>query len=144
MTIENFTPWSALLGGVLIGVASAAVVALNGKIPGVSGVCARALRRVPGDTAWRIAFLLGLVAAGAAVLWGILDGAFSSPRTMLQIVLAGLLVGLGTRLGGGCTSGHGVCGIGRGSRRSIVATVIFMAFGMATVFVVDHLIGGDV
>jgi len=141
MTIVNFTPWTALLGGLLIGLASAAVVALNGKIPGISGVCARVLLRVPGDTAWRLLFLLGLVAGGGVVLW-LTSADFAPPRSTLQLVLAGLLVGIGTRVGGGCTSGHGVCGIGRGSVRSIVATVTFMIAGMATVFVVDHLLGG--
>lgn len=141
MTIVNFTPWSALAGGLLIGLASAAVVALNGKIPGISGVCARVMLFVPRDTAWRVLFLLGLIAGGAAMLWIPSVAAFNSPRTMLQLAIAGLLVGVGTRIGGGCTSGHGVCGIGRGSLRSIAATMTFMACGMATVYVLHHVIG---
>ena len=141
MTIVNFTPWSALVGGALIGIASAAVVAINGRIPGISGVCARAMQGVRGDTAWRVVFLVGLVLGAAVALWS-LAPAFSPPASLIQIGAAGLLVGFGARLGGGCTSGHGVCGIGRGSRRSIVATMVFMAAGMVTVWVMRHAWGG--
>jgi len=140
MTITDFTPISALVGGLLIGTASAAALALNGKIPGISGVFGRILRGVPGDTAWRIAFVLGLV-AGGALTFGLYPpaAAFESSATLLQMALAGLLVGIGTRVGGGCTSGHGVCGIARGSKRSIVATLTFMLAGFLTVYVLRHL-----
>jgi uncharacterized membrane protein YedE/YeeE len=140
MTITDFTPLSALVGGLLIGAASAAALALNGKIPGISGVFGRILRGVPGDTAWRVVFVLGLVAGGALV-FGLYPpaAAFESSGTLLQMALAGLLVGIGTRVGGGCTSGHGVCGIARGSKRSIVATLTFMLAGFLTVYVLRHL-----
>jgi uncharacterized membrane protein YedE/YeeE len=139
MTIVDFTPLSALVGGVMIGTASAAALALNGKIPGISGVFGRIFRGVPGDTAWRIAFVLGLV-AGGALIFGLYpsSAAFESPRTLLQMAVAGLLVGLGTRVGSGCTAGHGVCGISRGSKRSITATLTFMLAGFLTVYVLQH------
>ena len=141
MTIVEFTPLSALVGGVMIGTASAAALALNGKIPGISGVFGRILRGVPGDTAWRTFFVLGLV-AGGALIFGLHPpaAAFESPRTLLQLAVAGLLVGVGTRVGGGCTSGHGVCGVSRGSKRSIVATLTFMLAGFLTVYVLQHVL----
>lgn len=142
MTIVDFTPLSALLGGLMIGTASAAALALNGKIPGISGLFGRIFRGVPGDTAWRITFVIGLIAGGALIfaLYPPAAG-FETPRTLLQTVAAGLLVGLGTRVGGGCTSGHGVCGVGRGSMRSVVATVAFMLAGFLTVYVLTRLVG---
>lgn len=142
MRITDFTPYSALVGGVLIGTASAMAMALNGKIPGISGVFGRIFRGVPDDTAWRLAFVAGLVVGGAMIFALYPPAAtFSSSRTLWQMVLAGLLVGLGTRVGGGCTSGHGVCGVGRGSVASIAATATFMVFGFLTVYLVDHLLG---
>lgn len=141
MNIVDFTPISALVGGVMIGTASAAVLALGGKIPGVSGVFARIFRGVPGDTAWRACFVLGLVAGGTLIFRLYPPAAaFESSRTLVEIVVAGLLVGLGTRIGGGCTSGHGVCGISRGSKRSIVATLTFMLAGFLTVYCLQHLL----
>lgn len=131
-------PWPALLGGILIGTASALALGMNGKIPGISGVCARIFRRVPGDTLWRVAFLVGLV-AGAGLAFVTIPGAREySPRAagLGWTAAAGLLVGVGTRLGGGCTSGHGVCGMGRGSARSTIATLTFMAVAIATVWAV--------
>jgi hypothetical protein len=135
MTIVNFTPWSALLGGLIIGLAAALMWWLNGRIAGVSTILGQTLASDEGELNWRVAFLAGLVAAGlGAVL-------FASDAVKLelsagygQVALAGLLVGYGTQLGSGCTSGHGVCGIGRLSPRSIVATLCFMATGMVTVF----------
>ena len=135
-----FTPVSALAGGLMIGVAAAAFVLLNGRIAGVSGILGGLLRPVPGDTAWRIAFIGGMVLAPWAY------AAFGPlPESTIEagyptLVLAGLLVGLGTRYGAGCTSGHGVCGVARLSRRSIIATGCFMVAGFATVFVVRHLV----
>ena len=131
----NFTPLSALIGGVMIGVAAAAFALLNGRIAGVSGILGGLLRPAPGDTAWRAAFVAGLLAAPWAYA-----AAARLPESTIEaswpvVVVAGLLVGIGTRYGSGCTSGHGVCGIARLSRRSVVATACFMAAGFATVFV---------
>ena len=136
----HFTPWTSLAGGLLIGTAAAMFLLLNGKIAGVSGILGGLLRPTANDTGWRVAFLLGLVAA--PLLYQLV-----APLPVVQIdagttllVVAGLLVGLGTRYGSGCTSGHGVCGLSRLSPRSMVATAAFMASGFATVFVVRHLI----
>ena len=138
---SNFTPWSSLAGGLLIGLAAALFLLLNGRIAGISGILGGLLRPAAGDMAWRVAFILGLV--GAPLLFQLF-----SPLPAVQIdadtatlVAAGLLVGVGTRYGSGCTSGHGVCGLSRLSPRSLVATVAFMAAGFVTVFLVRHLIG---
>lgn len=143
MEITNFTPWPALLGGLMIGTAAALVYGLNGRIAGISGIAARLMRAVPGDSAWRVMFLVGMV-GGGALLFALQPrlAVHDAQTNTWGLLVAGLLVGLGTRLGGGCTSGHGVCGIPRGSLRSVVATLTFMGFGFATVFVVRHLIGG--
>ena len=133
-----FTPWPALAGGVLIGVAAAMFVLLNGRIAGISGVIGGLLKPAKGDLAWRAAFVLGLV--GAPLVYGL----FQMPPTPQidaeypALVVAGLLVGVGTRYGAGCTSGHGVCGLSRLSPRSLVATTAFMGAGFATVFVMRH------
>lgn len=137
----NFTPWAALAGGVLIGTAAAMFVLLNGRIAGISGVLGGLLRPAKGDVAWRVAFVLGLVGAPLVYcLFAVLPAA-RIDAGYGALVLAGLLVGVGTRYGAGCTSGHGVCGVARLSPRSLVATVVFMAAGFATVFVVRHLSG---
>ncbi len=129
---QNFTPLSALLGGVLIGLAASLTWVILGRIAGISGILARAdLRRLD----WRAGFLLGLFLAGflaKAFVPGLAVAHIEAGYA--KLILAGLLVGFGTRLGNGCTSGHGVCGIGRGSPRSIAATLVFVAFGMVTVF----------
>lgn len=143
MTIDwnAFTPWSALAGGVLIGIAAAMFALLNGRIAGISGVLGGLLSPAKGDVAWRAAFVLGLVAAPAVYL---LAAALPKPQIDASwgaLVIAGLLVGIGTRYGSGCTSGHGVCGLSRLSPRSLAATVTFMGAGFLTVFVVRHLIG---
>jgi uncharacterized membrane protein YedE/YeeE len=141
VTIVDFTPFSALVGGIMIGTASAVALALNGKIPGISGAFGRIFRGVPGDTAWRTTFVLGLVVGGALIFRFYPPAAtFESPRTLLQMVVAGLLVGLGSRVGGGCTSGHGVCGTSRGSKRSIAATLTFTLAGILTVYVLQHVV----
>jgi uncharacterized membrane protein YedE/YeeE len=138
----TFTPWLGLAGGASIGAAAAMLWLLDGRIAGVSGILARALAPTRGDFAWRIAFLVGLplgatlVRIGAGDLHGF---ALMAPAPVL--VAGGLLVGFGTALGNGCTSGHGVCGIARGSRRSIIATAVFMAAGVLTVFVVRRWLG---
>lgn len=142
MTIDwiNFTPWTALAGGLLIGLAAAAFVLLNGRIAGISGILGGLLRPVRGDLAWRGAFLGGLVAA--PVLYGLFA---ALPEVTVDastgtLIAAGLLVGVGTRYGSGCTSGHGVCGISRRSPRSLAATAAFMLAGFVTVYVVRHLL----
>ncbi|MBN8450285.1 MAG: YeeE/YedE family protein [Candidatus Accumulibacter sp.] len=142
-----FTPWPALSGGILIGLASVVLVLWNGRIAGISGILGGLLSRVEGDNAWRLAFILGLLAAPwlwAAKHHGSLpQSSFSpaSPWEWGQLVVGGLLVGFGTRLANGCTSGHGVCGLARLSLRSLVAVLIFMSAGMATVFMTRHLAG---
>jgi len=143
MTIDwlHFTPWTALAGGLLIGVAAAAFVLFNGRIAGISGILGGLLRPVQGDIAWRVAFLAGLVAAPLVyALWAPLPAAQIDAGDG-ALVAAGLLVGIGTRYGSGCTSGHGVCGLSRLSPRSLVATLSFMLAGFVTVFVLRHLLG---
>ena len=141
MAWHQFTPVSALAGGLLIGTAAALFVLLNGRIAGISGIIAGLLRPAGGDVGWRVAFVLGLV--GAPMVYGLF-----AALPVLQIkaqfgtlIVAGLLVGIGTRYGAGCTSGHGVCGLARLSPRSLVATVAFMAAGFATVFLMRHVFG---
>jgi uncharacterized membrane protein YedE/YeeE len=142
--MTHFTPYTALGGGVLIGAAAVLLLYLNGRIAGISGILNGALARQKGDTAWRVAFLLGLLAGGGA-FWWLTPHAFE-PRQGFPVptlLVAGFLVGFGTRLGSGCTSGHGVCGLGRRSLRSLVATATFVGFGMLTVYVTRHLLGGQ-
>ena len=135
----HFTPWAALVGGLLIGLAAALFVLLNGRIAGISGIVGGLLRPQRGDIVWRLAFLGGLL--GAPLIY-VLLAPLPEVRIeagSLQIIVAGLLVGIGTRYGAGCTSGHGVCGLSRLSPRSLVATLVFMVAGFATVFFVRHL-----
>jgi uncharacterized membrane protein YedE/YeeE len=137
----HFTPWSSLAGGLTIGAAAAAFILLNGRIAGISGILGGLLRPSGGDVGWRIAFVLGLIAA--PLPYGALH-TLPVPTVdagELTLVAAGLLVGVGTRYGAGCTSGHGVCGLSRRSPRSLAATAAFMLAGFATVFVVRHLLG---
>jgi hypothetical protein len=136
----HFTPWPALAGGVLIGLAAAALVLLNGRIAGISGILGGLLRPAPGDVAWRVAFIAGL--AGAPLAYGLFAAlpAVRIDAGAPALAAAGLLVGLGTRYGAGCTSGHGVCGLARLSPRSLAATLSFMAAGFATVYVIRHLL----
>ncbi len=138
----HFTPWTALIGGVLLGVASAAFILINGRVLGISGILGGLLVPRRGDINWRVFFLLGLLLAPVTLSWA-LPGVIAAPRieaSSLAIVAAGLLVGVGTRYGSGCTSGHGVCGLSRLSPRSLVATMAFMASGFITVYVIRHLI----
>jgi hypothetical protein len=141
MTIVNFTPSSALLGGALIGLASAAMWLLLGRITGISGFLGTALSARGLDRAWRFAFVGGLLAAGIIASLAF-PGAlpFELDAGLVQLVAAGLLVGLGTQIGGGCTSGHGVCGVSRLSPRSLIATGTFMVSGFLVVLVVRHLL----
>jgi uncharacterized protein len=137
--VDNFTPVSALAGGVLIGLASVWLLAANGRIAGVSGILHGLFAQPPGERPWRAAFIAGLIAAGFG--WHAFFPAGASRELGLGwVALAGALVGLGTRIGGGCTSGHGVCGLGRFSLRSLVAVIVFMATGMAATFVMRHVL----
>lgn len=139
----NFTPWPSLAGGVLIGVAAALFVFANGRILGVSGILGGLLRPAAGDAVWRIAFLLGMVASPFVYMLLAPAGWAMAPTIdagLVTLIVAGLLVGFGTRLGSGCTSGHGVCGLSRLSPRSLVATLSFMAAGFAVVFVIRHIL----
>jgi uncharacterized membrane protein YedE/YeeE len=142
MTVDwtSFTPWAGLAGGLLIGLSAALFVLLNGRIAGISGILGGLLALPKGDSAWRIAFILGLVVSPL-----VFASAHALPAVRVDagtgtLVAAGLLVGLGTRYGAGCTSGHGVCGLSRLSPRSLVATAAFMLAGFATVFVVRHVL----
>ena len=141
MTIDwtTFTPWSALAGGAIIGIAAVLFALFNGRIAGISGIVGGLLRPSLPDAAWRAAFLAGLIVAP------IVYRLFTAPPKLTidanypTLVVAGILVGIGTRYGSGCTSGHGVCGVSRLSPRSLVATLAFMAAGFATVFVTHHV-----
>lgn len=136
-----FTPWAALAGGIIIGIASVLLALANGRIAGISGIVGGLLRPAFPDAAWRIAFLAGLIAAP------LLYTAYAALPEIIVVagyptlIVAGLVVGIGTRYGAGCTSGHGVCGLSRLSPRSLAATFAFMAAGFATVFVVRHVLG---
>ena len=135
----HFTPWSALAGGALIGVAAMLLAALTGRIAGISGIVGGLLRPHRAEVAWRVAFVAGLMSAPMlyALLGHRVDVEIDASNAM--IVAGGLLVGVGTRLGSGCTSGHGVCGLARRSPRSVAATLTFMAAGFFTVFVSRHV-----
>ena len=138
-----FDPVSAFSGGVLVGIASVLLMVLGGRIAGISGIVGGLLSRSAGDKGWRIAFIVGLVAAPLIfALAGLPITVPDMPASWLVIAAAGLLVGFGTRLASGCTSGHGVCGIARFSPRSLAATAIFMAVAVVTVAVVRHALGG--
>ena len=143
MTLDwaSFTPWSALIGGFVIGIAASMLVLLNGRIAGIAGIIGGLLRPTTGEVGWRLAFVAGLVAAPILYSIAATLPTISVDASYPTIVFAGFLVGIGTRYGSGCTSGHGVCGISRLSMRSIVATSAFMITGFATVFIVRHVIG---
>jgi len=141
---ETFTPWSSLAGGVLIGLAAALMVVLLGRIAGISGILGGLLQRATWGSmrqwGWRAAFVAGMLLA--PLLWQMFAPlpAMQMPSNPVLIIIAGLLVGFGTRLGSGCTSGHGVCGLSRLSIRSLAATLMFMATGVATVFIMRHVV----
>jgi uncharacterized membrane protein YedE/YeeE len=144
MTIDwtHFTPWTSLSGGILLGIASAALILASGRVLGVSGILGGLLTPKRGDTTWRVALLLGMLLA-PVTLGLIAPELVAAPRIEAgsgAIVAAGLLVGLGTRYGAGCTSGHGVCGLSRLSLRSLVATLAFMAAGFAAVYIIRHIL----
>jgi uncharacterized membrane protein YedE/YeeE len=138
---DAFTPWSSLAGGVLIGLSAALLILGSGRVAGISGIVGGLLKPGGPDTTWRLAFLGGLLSA--PLLWR-LFAALPEAQPVAgggMLVVAGLLVGIGTRYGSGCTSGHGVCGLSRLSPRSLVATLAFMGAGFVTVYVVRHLLG---
>lgn len=141
--MHNFTPISGLVGGALIGLASALLMLLTGRIAGISGIFGGLLPFNTTERDWRLAFLAGLI---AAPLLGSIAGVSlphpAVPASLWVVALSGFLVGIGCRMGGGCTSGHGVCGIARFSSRSLIFTAVFMAFAIATVAVVRHVVGG--
>ena len=141
MTIDwlHFTPWASLGGGVLLGLASAQFILLHGRVLGISGILGGLIKPRPGEAGWRIAFLAGLLVAPSA--WALVYPPVA-PRidaSWAVLVMAGLLVGWGTRYGSGCTSGHGICGLSRLSPRSLAATLSFMAAGFVTVYLARHL-----
>jgi uncharacterized membrane protein YedE/YeeE len=135
---QNFTPWLSLSGGALVGLAAALLINLNGRILGASGIIG-GLIPPRGDAGWRLSFVAGLLIAPAAFALSGLAKAPAFNTGTLTLVIAGLLVGFGTRMGAGCTSGHGVCGVSRLSLRSIAATIVFMLAGFATVFAARHV-----
>lgn len=141
--MENFTPLPSLIGGLIIGLSTSLMLAFNGRIAGISGIIGALLAPTPGDARWRIFFVGGLLAGGVGMFM-LNPEAFQSDmiRAPALLVVAGLLVGFGTRLGSGCTSGHGVCGNSRLSVRSLVSTVTFIAAGAASVVVTRLLMGG--
>ena len=143
MTIDwtNFTPWTSLAGGLLIGLATVIFLMFNGRIAGVGGIVGGLVIPKRGDISWRVVFVSGLVLSPLAY-----SLVFNLPKLQVEanyyvLIVAGLLVGIGTRYGSGCTSGHGVCGLSRRSPRSIVATMGFMLAGFVTVYILRHLIG---
>lgn len=142
--MHNLTPLSGLLGGALIGLSAAMLMLLTGRIAGISGIFGGLLSSATSDRGWRLAFVAGLISAPiiAALLTGTSLPSPSMPASLIVIIVAGLLVGFGSRMGGGCTSGHGVCGTARLSARSLIATAIFMAAAIITVAIVRHVMGG--
>lgn len=141
--MTDFTPIASLAGGALIGLSAALMLVTHGRVAGVSGIFGGLLGRLTPDFPFRIAFVLGLVLAGVGALLIAPDMVPSGTRpSLLVAAVAGLVVGFGTRLGNGCTSGHGICGVSRWSTRSIVATATFIATGAITVFIVRHVVGG--
>jgi uncharacterized membrane protein YedE/YeeE len=137
---NHFTPWSALAGGLLLGLAAALFILLNGRILGISGIVGGLLRPKKGDVGWRLSFLLGMLAAPLLYLLAAGNIPARIDAGWGMVVTAGLLVGVGTRYGAGCTSGHGVCGLSRLSLRSLVATLAFMGAGFVIVFAARHVL----
>lgn len=140
--MNHFTPLNALVGGAAIGLAASLLLIVSGRVAGISGIVGNLLQAKEGDRAWRLAFVLGLLLAGLLFAWLQPQSIQASPSRLGVLAIAGVLVGVGTRVGNGCTSGHGVCGLSRLSPRSLAATLTFLATGMLTVSVVRWL-GGD-
>ena len=142
MTVDwtHFTPWASLAGGVIIGLGTALLIFLNGRVAGISGMLGEMLRPSATDKSWRVAFIAGLIVAPLGYQLVHALPIVTINANFLLLIAAGLLVGIGTRYGGGCTSGHGVCGLSRLSMRSLVATIAFMASGFVTVFILRHVL----
>ena len=141
--MENFTPVSALIGGTLIGLGTIVLMLANGRIAGISGIVGGIVQPDGAEWRWRVGFVVGLVAGAAlAMLAGFAPVGIVVTGSLPLLIGGGFLVGVGTRLGSGCTSGHGVCGLARLSRRSLLAVLVFMGMGFVTTFVVRHVIGG--
>ena len=141
--MSNFTPVSAAIGGVLIGLSAVLLMLLTGRIAGISGIFSGLLNLRGEDKSWRAAFIAGLILA--PLIAGAIGYGMASPKlpaSWTVLAAAGLLVGFGTRLGGGCTSGHGICGVGRLSMRSVTATIVFMVTAVITVAITHHVVGG--
>jgi len=140
--MTDFDPLASTLGGMLIGAAGALLLVFNGRLAGISNITGGLVGgRLRGDRGWRASFIVGLLAGGLGLAWRLPSAFTASPVALPVVVVAGLLVGLGSQVGSGCTSGHGICGLSRLSARSLAATLTFMATGFATVFVVRHLLG---
>jgi len=140
--MENFTPYSALFGGLLIGLGATIMLLLNGRITGISGILSGLLSPVKGDNLWRLCFLFGMILSAGIFIKFFPDSLIPRTNFSLELlIIGGFLVGFGTRLGNGCTSGHGVCGIARLSVRSMIATLVFMFSGGVSVFIIRHVIG---
>ena len=138
---KNFTPWMSLAGGLMIGAATVLFLLFNGRIAGISGILGGLLKPTRGDIAWRVAFVGGLVLSPLVYLIAAPLPQATIAASKPVLIMAGLLVGIGTRYGSGCTSGHGVCGLSRRSTRSMVATIAFMFSGFVTVYIVRHFVG---
>lgn len=135
-------PWDALLGGMLLGLSAVILLLINGRIAGISGIFSGLFNATKRDVSWRVLFLIGMITAGiVASMLGLEYPDYTISGSLVTITVAGLLVGFGTKIGNGCTSGHGICGIGRLSKRSIVATIVFMLVAIITVYVRFHLLG---
>ncbi|MDP2818691.1 MAG: YeeE/YedE family protein [Polaromonas sp.] len=143
MTIDwnHFTPWASLAGGILLGLAAALFILVNGRILGISGIVGGLFRPKAGDVGWRLSFMLGLLVAPMLYFLVVGPSPVRIDAGWTTVVVAGLLVGVGTRYGAGCTSGHGVCGLSRLSPRSLIATLAFMGAGFMTVYLVRHALG---
>jgi uncharacterized membrane protein YedE/YeeE len=139
--MQNITPYSAFFGGSLIGLSAALLMYFNGRVAGISGMIAGAFDFKNSENQWRLFFLVGLIATAVIVNFFAPHGEVTYSHSTLLLIISGILVGLGTRMGNGCTSGHAVCGMARLSTRSIVATLIFMSVAMLTVFITRHLLG---
>lgn len=140
MTIDwnNFTPWMSFSGGLLVGIATAMLLIFNGRIAGISGIVAGLMKPIRGDVSWRSAFIIGLLISPIIYSFAAPLPAIKTDASYTTLLIAGLLVGIGTRFGSGCTSGHGICGLSRRSPRSVVATIAFIFAGFVTVYVVRH------
>ena len=140
--MAEFAGWQSLAGGMLIGVAASLLLILSGRVAGISGMIGNLLLGVRRDLGWQVWFLIGLIGSGLLFAAFVPNGIRPSPRSLSLLVLAGFLVGIGTRLGSGCTSGHGVCGVSRLSPRSLLATATFLATGVSTATIMRWLGGG--